>query len=237
MYKKGILIFIVCLIIITLCFFNLDTQSDNKDKTIYLTFDDGPSLITEKILDLLKEENIKATFFVIGSDHKYDYLIKRAYNEGHTIGLHSYSHSYKQIYKSLDDYFYDLNKLQNKVYNLTGHYSNIIRFPGGSSNTICNRYSKGLMKKIINEFELMDYVYFDWNISSNDTKRISSNRIYKRVISEFKKYDINIVLMHDFAYNYKTLNALPMIIKYGKVNGFKFDKITINTPRVRHKIR
>ena len=121
---------------------NIIEEPDVNQKTIYFTFDDGPSSTTTKILDILKEEGIKATFFVINADEKYDKVIKRAYDEGHTIGLHSYSHKYKSIYKSEDAYFDDLNLINNKVKKITGYKSNIIRFPGGSSNTI-SRISTG----------------------------------------------------------------------------------------------
>ena len=117
--------------------------------TIYLTFDDGPSLdITPKILDLLKKHNIKATFFVINRNSNTDYLIKRAYNEGHTIGLHTSSHNYSKIYANETAYFNDLANIENKVIKITGTSSKIIRFPGGSSNTVSRNYNKGIMTRL-----------------------------------------------------------------------------------------
>ncbi len=211
-------------------------EPKSDEKTIYLTFDDGPSNTTPKILDILKEENVKATFFVINSNEKYDQYIKRAFDEGHTIGLHSYSHKYREIYESDSSYFNDLNLIEEKVEKITKVKPSIIRFPGGSSNTIGK---KGLMKKLSIEVEDKGYTYFDWNIASNDTSRISSTRIYNRIINQLKNhnYNTNVILMHDFANNKKTVNALKNIIKYGKENGYRFDKITEWTPQIKHKIR
>ena len=210
-------------------------EPDFKSKTIYLTFDDGPSNTTPKILDILKEENVKATFFVINSNDKNNKYIKRAFAEGHTIGLHSYSHKYKDIYKSEKAYFNDLNLIEEKIEQIIDIKPNIIRFPGGSSNTIS---SKGLMKKLSVETKKQGYIYFDWNIASYDTSNISSKKIYNRVISQLKKYNYNtnIILMHDFANNKKTVNALKKIIEYGKKEGYRFDKITEWTPQIKHHI-
>ena len=214
---------------------NIIEKPDENQKTIYLTFDDGPSNSTEKILDILKEENVKATFFIINADEKYDSVIKRAYDEGHTIGLHSYSHKYKSIYKSEEAFFDDLELINDKVRKITGYPANIIRFPGGSSNTI-SRISRGLMTKLSVSTKEKGYIYYDWNIASNDTSSISSKKVYKNVISGLK-YNTNIVLMHDFANNKKTINALRDIIQYGKKNGYEFDKITEMTPQIKHEIR
>lgn len=217
---------------------NIIEKPDAGQKTIYLTFDDGPSSTTTKILDILKEKGIKATFFVINAPEKYNNTIKRAYDEGHTIGLHSYSHKYKSIYKSEDAFFEDLNLINNKVKKITGYKSNIIRFPGGSSNTI-SKISKGIMTKLSIKTKEKGFIYFDWNIASYDTSNISSKRIYQKVITQLEKnnYNTNIILMHDFENNKKTVNALKEIIKYGKSNGYKFDKITEMTPQIKHKIR
>lgn len=211
-------------------------ESDTNIKTIYLTFDDGPSNTTVKILDILKKENVKATFFLINANEKYDKYIKRAFEEGHTIGLHSYSHKYNDIYESEKSYFNDLYLIEEKVVNIIGVKPNIIRFPGGTSNTIAKR---DLMKQLVQEVEDEGYIYFDWNIASNDTSNISSNTIYKRIVSQLKKYNYthNVILMHDFANNNKTVKALEKIIEYGKKEGYRFEKITEWTPQIKHRIR
>ncbi len=212
-------------------------KEPNKNiKTIYLTFDDGPSNITEQILDILKEENVKASFFVINADDKYNKYIKREIEEGHTLGLHSYTHKYKTIYHSKEAYFNDLNLIEEKITKITGVKPKIIRFPGGSSNTISK---KGLMKTLIKEVEKKDYIYFDWNIASYDTSNISSNTIYNKVVSQLKKYNYshNVILMHDFANNKKTVKALKKIIEYGKKEGYKFDKLSEWMPPIKHNIK
>jgi len=213
-------------------------NNNGSNGVIYLTFDDGPSNgITPKILDILKEENVKATFFVISGCDNFNSLVKREYNEGHTVALHSYTHRYDLIYKSIDNYFNDLNKIRNQVYNATGEYSNIIRFPGGSSNSISKRYSSGIMSTLVNEVDFKGYHYFDWNISSGDAGGVSSSsEVYYNVVNSLNHNRSNVVLMHDFENNYYTLNALRDIIRYGKNNGYTFDKITMSTKEVHHNV-
>lgn len=209
-----------------------------KTGTIYLTFDDGPSsTITPGILKILKEKGVKATFFVINASNNLNYLIKQAYDEGHTIGLHSYTHNYKTVYSSADAYFDDLNKISKKVQKITGEESKIIRFPGGGSNTISRRYSKGIMTYLTNEVINRGYHYFDWNVSSGDAGG-SNNKteVYKSVVNNLKHNQANIVLMHDFENNYKTLNALSDIIDYGLNNGYTFSAIDMTTPLVTHRV-
>ena len=201
---------------------------------IYLTFDDGPSYVTEKILDILDEENVKATFFVI-SANKYT---KRAYNSGHTIGLHSNTHDYSYIYKSSNNYFSDLNKISDKVYNTIGIRTKIIRFPGGSSNTVSRNYNKGIMTYLTEEVVNRGYTYYDWNIGSNDTGRDSnnSNNIYYNVVNNLSHNKTNVVLMHDSYGHDATASALRRIISYGKEYGYTFKAITEDTPLVRHSV-
>lgn len=205
---------------------------------IYLTFDDGPSSsVTSKILDILREENVKATFFVVHKDKSLNYLIKREYQEGHTVALHSYTHDYGKIYKSEEAYFNDLDSIRKEVLSITGVSSNIIRFPGGSSNTVSKRYKVGIMSNLTKRVLEKGYRYFDWNISSGDAGEVrSSNEVYRNVINGLSKSRSNVVLMHDFENNYYTLNALRDIIRYGKENGYVFERITESTPMVRHSV-
>lgn len=204
--------------------------------TIYLTFDDGPSnSITPKILDILKEEGVQATFFVINHSDSLNKYIKRAHDEGHTIALHSYTHNYKKIYASKEAYFEDLYKIQKKVESITGTKQTIIRFPGGSSNTV-SRFNPKIMTTLAEEVEKQGFTYFDWNVSSGDAGGAKTKeQVYNNVVSRLKNSN-NIVLMHDSEGNYKTLNALRDIIKYGKANGYKFSKITTSTMPNHHHI-
>lgn len=217
---------------------NVMVNNTTTNSVIYLTFDDGPSkTVTSQILDILKSEDIKATFFVINHDDSLNYLIKREYDEGHTVGLHSYTHNYQTIYSSNNAYIDDLEKMSNKVKNIIGINSKIIRFPGGSSNTISKRYTSGVMSYLASEVGKKGYKYYDWNISSEDAGGVhSSNEVYNNVINNLKHNRVNMVLMHDFENNYYTLNALRAIIKYGKSNGYQFSNITLDTPQIVHRI-
>lgn len=205
---------------------------------IYLTFDDGPSsTITPYVLDILKEENVSATFFVIHHDSSLDYLIQRAYHEGHAIGLHSYTHQYGQVYASVDAYFQDLDSIDCQVYQLIGIHSKLIRFPGGSSNTVSRRYSSGIMSILVDEVARRGYRYFDWNVSSGDAGgAYSSSDVYRNVVNGLVYNRENVVLMHDFSNNYITLNALRDIIHYGKEHGYVFQSLDFSSYQAKHGV-
>lgn len=206
-----------------------------KKGTIYLTFDDGPSNVTTgDILNILKEEGIKATFFV--TNNGPDYLIKRIYDEGHTIALHTASHNYSKIYSSFDSYFEDLEIVSDRVKRITGYTSKIVRFPGGSSNTVSRRYNKGIITKLSAELFNRGYRYYDWNIDSMDASSAKTkDDVYKNVTKTISKDKMNIVLMHDI--KIPTRDALRAIISYGKENGYTFDRIDMDTYMIRQNIR
>lgn len=207
-----------------------------KGKTIYLTFDDGPSGdITPQILDILKEEGVKATFFVVNHSSNLDYLIKREHDEGHTVALHSYTHNYGEIYASETAYFNDLLAIQNKVKNITGTSPTLIRFPGGSSNTV-SKFNPGIMSRLTSSVEQKGFDYFDWNVDSEDAGGASSSsEVYNNVTSALRGGDY-IVLMHDFSGNYKTLNALRDIIRYGKKQGYTFAALSHASIKAHHGV-
>lgn len=203
--------------------------------TIYLTFDDGPSNNTSKILDILKQEDIKATFFLVNFNSSYNPVVKRIYDEGHSIGIHSYTHNYKLIYSSVSAYFDDLNKMNDKIKTITGSDTKLLRFPGGSSNTISS-FNKGIMTTLVKEVTNAGYHYFDWNVDSSDAwSARNSNDVYNNVINNLKK-GTNIVLMHDLSSNEKTINILEKIIKDAKEKGYIFENITMNTKEIHHGI-
>ena len=201
---------------------------------IYLTFDDGPNEgTTNKILDILKEEGVKATFFVTSNGP--DYLIKRIYNEGHTIALHTASHDYSYIYSSIDNYFKDLNRVSDRVKRLTGVDSKIIRFPGGSSNEVSKNYRRGIMTELTQIVVNDGYRYFDWNVDGKDASTSkSSSDVYYNVTSDLYINRANVVLLHDI--KSITVGALRDIIKYGKESGYQFMGIDMNTKMVRHTV-
>lgn len=210
-------------------------KSDPNLKTIYLTFDDGPSMITPQILDILKQNDVKATFFMIGKSEGYDDIIRRVSSEGHTVAIHSNTHNYGYIYSSESAYFEDLYALQNRLKNITGIAPNVIRFPGGSSNTV-SYFNRGIMSRLTIEVMQKGFAYFDWNIDSGDTGRIGSDAIVNNVTSSLGDHNTYVVLMHDYGANQQTADALDRIIKYGKSNGYHFDKLTTDTPVVHHGI-
>ena len=214
-----------------------NTGENGAKGIIYLTFDDGPSTsITPKILDILKKKNVKATFFILNYSSAGEKLVKREVAEGHTVGIHGYSHDYKKIYKSVDTYMENITKLQSKIEKSTGYHATITRFPGGSSNTI-SRYNPGIMTKLCLEVPNRGFKYFDWNVTSGDAGDVTSTKeVYNNVTKGLSKSRANVVLMHDFSGNTKTLNALENIINYGLKNGYRFEKITDDTPMVTHKV-
>lgn len=205
---------------------------------IYLTFDDGPSeTITPRILDLLSEKGVKATFFVVGFDEEKEKLISRIYDEGNTIGIHGMSHNYSEIYTSIQNLINNFDSLEEQVYNLTGGHSNFIRFPGGSSNTVSKNYCKGIMTEAVQLVTENGYIYFDWNVDSQDAGGANTaEEIYNNVISGIKPGRTNIVLMHDSAGHQATYEALEGIIEYGIENDYVFRPITDKTPQVKHNV-
>ena len=204
------------------------------DGSIYLTFDDGPSYLTNDILNILEEENVKATFFVTSANE----YTKRAFDNGHALALHSATHDYSYIYSSAENYFNDLNNISNKVNSVIGIKPKIIRFPGGSSNVISRNYNVGIMSYLTMEVVNRGYSYFDWNIDSNDAGSdiYNSDNIYYNVVNNLSHDKTNIVLMHDSSTHSATANALRNIISYGKEYGYTFKVITEDTPAVVHKV-
>lgn len=201
---------------------------------IYLTFDDGPQEgTTNVILDILKEEGVKATFFVTSKGP--DELIKREYDEGHVVALHTSSHDYASVYASDEAFFADLGTVHDRVQRITGVDSRIIRFPGGSSNTISRRYSPGIMSRITTEVINRGYRYYDWNISSGDAGETTSpDGVYSNVVNNLSHDKANMVLMHDI--KWYTRDALRNIIRYGKDNGYTFEVITMDTKMIRQRV-
>ena len=142
---------------------------------MYLTFDDGPSARTLEILDILKEYNIKATFFILSDEKETSRdIVKRIYDEGHSIGVHSSSHAYEKIYKSVDHFLSDFEICLEYIKDITGEAPNIFRFPGGSVNS----YNKDICKELTDEMTRRGFTYFDWNVSGEDaTKNYSEKRL------------------------------------------------------------
>ncbi len=205
----------------------------SKGKTVYLTFDDGPSPYTLKILDILDEYGVKATFFVVNG--KRNSVMKDIVKRGHAIGLHTYSHDYSKVYASDEAYFEDLQKISAVVKNEIGVETKIMRFPGGSSNSISKKYSKGIMTRLTKSVVEKGYTYFDWNCSNGDAD--GADTVMKQLVfcSQFPKSAKNIVvLMHDT--KKVTMEALPKIIEYYKSCEMEFGVLTPTTEVKNHPV-
>ncbi|MDE6141099.1 MAG: polysaccharide deacetylase family protein, partial [Bacilli bacterium] len=206
---------------------------EKGEKVVYLTFDDGPGQYTEELLDILKRHNVKATFFVTNQFKKYIPLIKREHDEGHVVAVHSLTHKWS-IYQSVETYLKDFNDMNDIIYKYTGERAQIFRFPGGGSNTISRKYAKGVVKAIASKMTENGYVYFDWNVDSNDAAGAKSDAIYKNVIDGIEKHKSSVVLMHDIKRG--TVDVIEDIIKYGLENGYTFKTLTVSSPTVHHHI-
>jgi peptidoglycan/xylan/chitin deacetylase (PgdA/CDA1 family) len=196
-------------------------------KTVYLTFDDGPSKNTDEILDILAEYNVKATFFVNGrTDDRSKMQYKRIVDEGHTLGMHSYSHNYKVIYKNIEDFDKDFTKLWKLLYDTTGYIPTIFRFPGGSYNKV-NDHGMNEFIKYLNERSI---VYHDWNVVNGDAtgEKLNSEQMLENVLSGVARKKTAVVLMHDTAYNRAMLDSLPQLLKELLDNGAKLLPIDEN---------
>ncbi len=206
------------------------TQRPDKQlvlhKTVYLTFDDGPSERTPEVLDILKKYNIKATFFVVGNSSALGKeCMKRIVSEGHSIAMHSYTHDFKKIYSSVENYLEDVYKLYKLIHEVTGVKPSIFRFAGGSKNG----FNRNNYREIIGEMTRRGFDYFDWNLCNNDAVSRALTPVNKCVDSVLKNsanYDTAVVLMHDSKPKTTTVEALPKIIEGLKEQGFVFEKLS-----------
>lgn len=202
-------------------------------KVIYLTFDDGPGPYTEQLLKVLDKYGVKATFFV--TDSGYDSVMKKIVDKGHSIGIHTVSHNYEEIYSSPEAYFTDLFRMQDIIYENTGVRTTLMRFPGGSSNTVSRNQYEGLMTVLTEAVQDAGFQYFDWNVDSNDaggakkTKTVVDN--VKDGVSQFR---VAVVLQHDI-HDY-SVEAVEDIIVWGLNNGYSFQPLTENSPGVHHSV-
>lgn len=202
-------------------------------KVIYLTFDDGPSKHTTRLLGILKKYNVKATFFVMKTG--YSHLIGDIVAQGHAIAAHTYSHDYDSIYASDEAYFADLQKVLNLIEKESGVSTKLIRFPGGSSNTV-SRICEGIMSRIANEVVDQGFRYFDWNVDSNDAGGArSADKVYENVINGVQNRKVSVVLQHDTK-GY-SVDAVEKIIIWGLENGYTFLPLKGDSPTAAHDIR
>lgn len=220
MNKRKICFICVLTLLVILSFNCTNTYSSENDntKTIYITFDDGPGgKVTKSVLDTLKKENVHATFFVIGSQVKdQEDIILRMKNEGHSIGLHSFTHDRNKLYCSNDNFLKEMLKCQSTLYDVTKENYNILRFPFG-----CNNNTYKLKKELVDVLHNNNLKIFDWTLDSGDGRNYKTSP--ENLIKNSCKSDQNIILlMHCSFLNENSAKALPSIIKYYKDNGYEF---------------
>ncbi len=216
-----------------------DIVSENTDsaeviRKVYLTFDDGPSENTIDILDILAAYDVKATFFVNGKEGEWaEEAYQRIVEEGHTLGMHSYTHKYEEIYASTDAFLADMHRLQDYLYDVTGVKTMYYRFPGGSSNSV-----DGVgIRKLIQCLQDEGVVYYDWNISSQDATgvRYTPEELVNNCMGSIEKYETVIILLHDAAGKDTTVEALPMLIeRIQSMDNTELFPITDETVPVQH---
>lgn len=210
--------------------------NNSGTKKAFLTFDDGPSIYTSEVLDILKKYNIKATFFVNGKEDNNSIAIyKRIVNEEHSIGNHTYTHKYQTVYSSIDAFDYQFNRLQNIIKNSTGITMNIMRFPGGSNNSVSNNYSPGIMNLLTDKYRNLGYKYFDWNVSAGDgaSSGVTKESVISKIANETRGKNYVIILMHDSMPT--TSSALETVILNLANSGFNFYKLTSLSKSIQYK--
>lgn len=233
--KSKILIFLIVFLLFTFMLTNKyelqksrATISNSSKKVIYLTFDDGPSdIITNKVLDILKENDVKGTFFLIGNQiDGLEDVVKRIYKEGHSIGLHTYTHKMKRIYSSKNTFISEMLQSREKINEVTGVSANVIRFPGGSR--------KHLSEDFLTQLHSYNFKIYDWNMVTADglNPKASPDRLYREATDDKKELSSIILLLHCDYMHKNTCKALPRIIKYYKDKGYEFKIITEDTPEL-----
>lgn len=204
------------------------------DKVVYLTFDDGPSAYTQQLLDVLAKYNVKATFFTTHAFPEYEDMLAKEYAAGHTVAIHSYTHDYNKIYASTDAYWEDLQAMQDVIVAQTGQETKLVRFPGGSSNTVSD-FNPGIMTTLAQQLHDNGYEYFDWNVTSGDAgDTTSTDEIVQNVISGMQTYSVSVVLQHD-SKDY-SVAAVEQIIQWGQENGYTFLPLRSDSPTAHHNI-
>lgn len=220
---------IIFLIVSSLNFIPFNVSASEK-KIIYLTFDDGPAgKVTKDILDILKNESVPATFFIIGNQIKgQEDLIRRINSEGHALGLHSMSHKRNSLYSSNEAFLKEMLQTQEIINSIVGFKPNILRFPFG-----CNNNCYKMSQSMVNLLHENNFKIYDWNTDSGDGAHPNASPI--SFIKNSKSSKDNVILLMHCAYMSKnSVKALPEIIKYYKENGYTFKLIDENTPEEFH---
>lgn len=209
------------------------TPAETWPQKVYLTFDDGPSANTEKILDILDSYGVKGNFFVVGTDNpELQEMYKRIVDEGHVLCMHSYSHKYNEIYSSVDAFTKDLDRISSLLYEVTGTKPHYYRFPGGSSNSV----SKLPMAEFIKVLDERDIRYFDWNVVAGDATNpmLPADRIIENSLCDLSEYEEAMILFHDLSNKTSTVEALPTIIEAIQAKDIPIVTIDDDTTPIQH---
>lgn len=205
-----------------------------EPKTLYVTFDDGPGPNTYWVLDILDRHNAKATFFVCGT--AYADAIADIVDQGHAVGVHCFTHYFNRVYASDEAYFNDFFQMRNYIHDISGVWTTIFRFPGGSSNLSSAEYCPGLMSRLTEVMPAMGFKYFDWNVAAGDSGGNSSREaVFDRITSEIPvKGDVAVILMHE-NYDY-SVEALEDLLTWGEENGYTFKALDMTSPGFHHDV-
>ncbi len=218
-------------------FERLETESlpAKNGKKVYLTFDDGPGPNTDRILSILDDYKVKATFFVVGkTDENSIKHYKEIVEKGHTLGMHSYTHKFDEIYATKEAFKKDFYRIKKLLYDTTGVEPRFYRFPGGSSTTLCKTDMYGLID-FLNKKKV---AYFDWNVECGDAVKVplTAKKICRNVMSGVKDFDVSIVLMHDLPEKDTTVEALPKILEKLLKDGYEVLPIDDETLEIHHRV-
>ena len=208
---------------------------EGTTKVMYLTFDDGPGPYTERLLEILDAHNAKATFFVTGHFTDNQGLIKEEAARGHSVAVHTFTHEYNEIYASLDAYWADFERIQAVIEQQTGHRTELMRFPGGSSNAVSRKYCEGIMTALVSDVEAKGYTYFDWNVDSHDGESVTdSDSVFNHIVAESEGLDTCVVLCHDTKET--TVDAIDRVLTWGEENGYTFLPLSPHSQAPHHGV-
>lgn len=213
------------------------SSQDSNEKVAYITFDDGPSDVTSRLLDVLDDLDVKATFFVSfeGSDtqQKRD-LLKEESSKGHTVGVHTWTHDYYAIYANEQNFLDDFNKMKEAITECTGKTPTVCRFPGGASNTVSITASGGqvIMPTLAKDVQEMGFQYFDWNAGGYDaeTPYPTSGELASKVLNDADGQNTVVILLHD-VHDF-TVDAVPEIVNELRGRGYTFKTLTPDSPAI-----
>ena len=217
-----------------------DNPDDGSKPLVYLTFDDGPSKNTFQILDILKEQCIKATFFVNGNNLSREPVIySRIVEEGHTLGNHTYTHDFKFIYKSVEKFMQDFLQLEDFLRQEAGITTGVMRFPGGSSSLTARKVAgyNIIVEELIPLIKERGYDYFDWNIDSGDgTASLTAAEILENIKEGCERVTGDLVILfHDSNAKATTVEALPQVIAELRQKGYEFASLSPGVTDVKHR--